>query len=110
MNSKSLFWLLTTVLLTTAPLAEAQQTKKVYRIGYLTSRPDPRDEAFRQGLRQLGYVDGKNVSVEYRLAKSTASLPELAAELVNHKLDVIVTTSTAATLAAMQLTGTIPIV
>src|SRR5438094_1287412 len=76
--------------------AAAQQPKKVYRIGYLTSRPDPRDEAFRQGLRQLGYVDGKNISVEYRLAKSTASLPELAAELVNHKLDVLVTTSTAA--------------
>jgi len=90
--------------------AEAQQAKKVYRIGYLTSRPDPRDEAFREGLRQVGYVDGKNIPVEYRLAKSTASLPELAAELVNHKLDVLVTTSTAATLAAKKLTGTIPIV
>jgi len=84
MNSKYLFWLLTTVLLTTAPSVEAQQAKKVPRIGYLTiespSAFSTRAEAFRQGLRELGYVDGKNIVIEYRYAEGKLDrLPALAA-------------------------------
>jgi len=63
--------------------AQAQQAKKVYRIGYLSVRSDPRDEAFRQGLRELGYVEGKEITLEYRFAKmGFDELPVLASELV----------------------------
>lgn len=76
MNSKSLFWLLTTVLLTTASLAEAQQAK-IPRVGYVStnypSSPGPLVEAFRQGLRDLGYVNGKNIVVDYRYGEEKTS-------------------------------------
>ena len=99
-----------------APLAaEAQQAGKVPRIGYLgNSSPDLErdlDQAFRQGLRELGYVEGQNIVVEYRWAEGKFDrLPTLAAELVHLQVDVIVTAATPGTLAAMRATSTIPLV
>ena len=94
--------------------AEAQQVAKVPRIGYLVGSlaGDPhRTEAFRQGLRDLGYVEGGNVVIEYRDAEGKLErLPALAAELVALKVDVIVTSGTLAALAAKQATRTLPIV
>ncbi len=99
-----------------APLAaQAQQAGKVYRIGYLsassdTSNPHVR-EAFRQGLRELGWVEGQNIIIEYRWAEGRFDrLPDLAAELVRLQVDVIVAAPTPAALAAKNATGTIPIV
>ncbi len=98
-----------------APLAAAaQQVAKVARIGYLATNlagnPHGR-EAFRQGLRDLGYVEGRNVVIEYRSAEGKLErLPALAAELIALKVDVIVAGSTAAALAAKQATRTLPIV
>jgi len=95
--------------------AEAQQPKKVPRIGFLIA-PAPsistaRLEAFRQGLRELGYVEGKNLIIEYRSAEGkTDRVPGLAAELVRLKVDVIVTGGPADTRAAKEATNTIPIV
>jgi putative ABC transport system substrate-binding protein len=98
------------------PLAvEAQQAAKGARIGYLsaglTSEPQLRD-AFVQGLRDLGYVEGRNVSIEYRSAEGKLErVPALAAELVALKVDVIfVAGGTRVTLTAMQATKTIPII
>src|SRR5207253_3738313 len=100
----------------TAPLAaEAQQPGKVPRIGYLglnrAAYPDL-VEAFLQGLRDLGYVEGRNVVIEYRDAEGKSErLPALAADLVALKVDVIVTeNSTLAARVAKQATTTIPIV
>ena len=101
-----------------APLAaEAQLAGKVPRVAYLTpwSDSDPGRqrglEAFRQGLRELGYVEGQNIAIESRSAEGTDDrLPALAADLVRSKVDVIVATSGAATKAAQQATRTIPIV
>jgi putative ABC transport system substrate-binding protein len=102
--------------LLTAPLAaEAQQAAKVARIGYLVTNlaanPGQR-EAFLQGLRDLGYVEGSNLVIEYRSAEGKLKrLPALAAELVALKVDVIVTAGgTRAALAAKQATRTLPIV
>ena len=115
MNFKSVFWLLMTVLLITAPVAPAQQPMKVPRIGFLiTSSPAaiaPRMDAFRQGLGELGYVDGKNIVIERRHANGKFDqLPALAAELVQLKVDVIVTSGPTATRPAQRATSTIPIV
>src|SRR5262245_33962874 len=96
-----------------SPLAaEAQQAAKVARIGYLASNLTPRfQEAFRQGLRDLGYVEGRNLVIEDRNAGGKPErLPALAAELVALKVDLIVATSTPAALAAKQATRTLPIV
>jgi putative ABC transport system substrate-binding protein len=95
-----------------APLAaEAQTAEKVYRIGMLgSSSSDPLVEAFKQGLRELGYVEGRNIMVEYRSAEGrTERLPDLAADLVRLKVDVIVASSQGA-VAAKQATTAIPIV
>jgi ABC-type uncharacterized transport system substrate-binding protein len=95
-----------------APLAaEAQTAEKVYRIGMLgSSASDPLVEAFKQGLRELGYVEGRNIMVEYRSAEGRPDrLPDLAADLVRLKVDVIVASSQGA-VAAKQATTTIPIV
>jgi putative tryptophan/tyrosine transport system substrate-binding protein len=104
-------------LLVTPPLAgEAQQAGKVYRIGYLgsTSRSSyqaPLVEALRQALHRLGYVEGKNLVIDYRWAEGKYErLPDLASELVGLKVDVIVTHGTPGSLAARQATTTIPIV
>jgi putative ABC transport system substrate-binding protein len=99
-----------------APLAaEGQQAGKVYRIGYLSYLECPiRPEfmsPFRQGLRELGYVEGQNILIECRGALGvTDRLPDLAAELVRLKVDVLVAPSTPSALAAKQATKTIPIV
>jgi ABC-type uncharacterized transport system substrate-binding protein len=95
-----------------APLAaEAQTAEKVHRIGMLgSSASDPLVEAFKQGLRELGYVEGRNIMVEYRSAEGrTDRLPDLATDLVRLKVDVIVASSQGA-VAAKQATTTIPIV
>jgi putative tryptophan/tyrosine transport system substrate-binding protein len=103
-----------TVGLTLAPLvAEAQQAGKVYRIGFLSNASSRSTgwPALREGLRDLGYLEGKNLVTEYRWAEGKSDqLPDLAAKLVRLKLDIIVTGGTAATQAAMQATTTIPIV
>jgi putative ABC transport system substrate-binding protein len=98
-----------------APLAaEAQQAAKIARIGYLATNPaiSPHlREAFLQGLRDLGYVEGRNLVIEYRDAEGKVErLPALAAELVALKVDVIVALGTLAALAAKQATRTLPIV
>jgi putative ABC transport system substrate-binding protein len=96
-------------------IADAQQPNKVPRIGFLiASSPSPasaRIEAFRQGLRELGYVEGKNIVIEYRYAEGKPDrLPALAAELVRLKIDIIVTGGSSPTRAAKEATVTIPIV
>jgi putative ABC transport system substrate-binding protein len=98
-----------------APLAaEAQQAAKVARIGYLgpnLAASPHLPEAFRHGLRDLGYVEGRTVVIEYRDAEGKFErLPALAAELVALKVDIIVAGGTPQPLAARQATGTIPIV
>jgi ABC-type uncharacterized transport system substrate-binding protein len=95
--------------------AEAQQATKIQRIGYLSgSSPSTsanRREAFQQGLHELGYVEGKNIVIEWRWAHGKFDrLPALAAELVRLKVDVIVTTGPQATRPTKQTTSTIPIV
>jgi len=93
--------------------AEAQQPKKVSRIGilFIGSRNQPHLESFKQGLRERGYVEGKNIAFDYRYAEGRQDqLPELAAELVQLKVDVIVVTSDISAEAANQVTKTIPIV
>jgi putative ABC transport system substrate-binding protein len=92
--------------------AEAQQPKRVPRIGFLASGSSNLGfETFRRGLRGLGYVEGQNVLIEYRSAEGKFErFPELAANLVSLRVDVIVTTGTQAALAAKQATTTIPIV
>ena len=93
--------------------ADAQQQAKVPRIGFLVASSasfySSRIEAFRQGLRELGYVEGKNIVIEYRFAEGKEDrLRELAAELVRLKVDIIVAAASAA--AAKDATKTIPIV
>ena len=95
--------------------AEAQQPTKIPRIGYLAatslSALSARVEAFRQGLRELGYVEGKNIVIEWRSAEGKLDrLPALAAELARLKVDIIVTAGPVLTRAAKEATSTIPIV
>jgi len=106
---------LTLAILAASLTAEAQQATPVYRIGLfsgiLSSAPNPRVEAFRQGLRDLAYVEGQNLVIEYRYAEGRPErLPDLAAELVHLNVDVIVAGGPAAIRAAQQATRTIPIV
>ena len=115
MSRRILYWLLTTIFLATVSLAQAQQPAKVPRIGYLSSTSpsaaSSRIEAFRQGLRELGYVEGKNLDIEWRYAEGKLDLlPALAAELVRLKVDIIVSASPPVTRAAKDATVTIPIV
>jgi putative tryptophan/tyrosine transport system substrate-binding protein len=95
--------------------AEAQQPKKLYRIGILfvgsSSFYATWIDVFRQGLKELGYIEGKNITIDYRYAEGKADrLPSLAAELVGLKVDVIVSSSTPSVLAVKKATSTIPIV
>jgi ABC-type uncharacterized transport system substrate-binding protein len=103
-----------TLSLLAAPLtAEAQQPAKVPSIGYPESGAPgtPLVEAFRQGLRDLGWIEGQNITVEVRAAEGKYDrLPDLAAELVRLKVDVIFASSTPAALVAKRATTTIPIV
>jgi putative ABC transport system substrate-binding protein len=115
MVTKTMIVLFITLGLASVHLAEAQQPKKVFRIGFLgASSPSTipaRIEAFRQGLRELGYVEGKNIVIEYRYAEGKLDrLSELAAELVRLKVDVIFTTGSSSTRRAKKATSTIPIV
>jgi putative ABC transport system substrate-binding protein len=108
-------WLLPVILFALIHSAAAQQRTKIPRVGYLVpaspSAIADRSAAFRKGLRDLGYEEGKNIIVEYRYAEgSQERLRELAAELVHANVDVIVTTSSAPTRAAKEATSTIPIV
>ena len=111
---RRLLWLLTLLILAATTCTEAQQPTKIPRIGYLTAATEGqsvRIEAFRQGLRELGYVEGKNIVIEYRYAEGVADrFPNLAAELVKLKVDIIVVSGTPATQAAKNATKTIPIV
>src|SRR4249919_1697227 len=95
-------------------VARAQQAGKIYRIGFLWDSPDAfldALEAFRQGLRDLGYVEGRNIAIEYRWAEGKPErMRELAEELVRLKVDVIVAPSSIYTEAAKQATSTIPII
>jgi ABC-type uncharacterized transport system substrate-binding protein len=113
---KSVFcFSLCAILFALCSFAEAQQTKKVSRIGFLSpgfakSARVNRQE-FWQGMRELGYIEGQNVTVDYRFAEGNSErLPELAAELVRLKPDVIVANTTSGALAAKRATTTIPIV
>jgi ABC-type uncharacterized transport system substrate-binding protein len=95
--------------------AHAQQTKNIPRIGYLSaafpSTSPARVKAFLQGLRELGYTEGKNIVIEYRYAAGKLErLPALAAELVQLKVDIIVSAASSTTRAAKEATATIPIV
>src|SRR5215204_4796049 len=108
--------LVAAVLLTVAVIAEAQQPKKVSRIGYLSSF-DPagesaRSEGIRLALRELGYIEGQNIATEYRYAEGKRErLSEVATELVRLKVDIIVVAGgTGIIQAAKNATKTIPIV
>ncbi len=91
--------------------AEAQQAKKIPKVGFLSTTSGRNIKPLRESLRELGYVDGKNITIVTRNAnRKFKRLPKLAAELVNLKVDVIVTAQTAAALAAKKVTSTTPIV
>jgi ABC-type uncharacterized transport system substrate-binding protein len=115
MKKKITVLILCAMLFALCSFAEAQQSTKVPRIGYLTgtlsSANSARREAFRQGLRELGYVEGKNIIIEWRSAEEKLDrFPALAAELVRLKVDIIVTGGSSPTRAAKEATTTIPIV
>ena len=114
MSGKISIWLLTTVLLTTTSLAEAQQPR-VPRVGYLfaTTSSETPDivKAIREGLRELGYVEGRTIALEIRWAEGRYErIPALLAELVHIKVDVLVVATTPAALAAKSTASTIPVV
>src|SRR5262245_27360076 len=114
MNTKMIAWLVAAALLSIVSMAKAQP-KKVPRIGYLTST-DPatesiRFEPFRAALRELGYIEGQNIAIEYRYAEGKAErFSELAAELVRLKVDIILTGGDRPIRAVKNATKTIPIV
>ena len=94
---------------------DAQQTGKIFRIGILDSSTASGSailwEAFQQELRKFGWIEGKNITIEYRFAEQKPErLPELATDLVRLKVDLIVVTSSVPALAAKKATTTIPIV
>jgi ABC-type uncharacterized transport system substrate-binding protein len=110
---KRKFWLLPFVLFASFNLAEAQPSKKVPTIGFLRAGPPSREivEAVRQGLSEFGYVEGRNITMQYRWAEGGPDrLGKLAAELVQRKVDVIVASSTPAALAVKSATNTTPAV
>jgi putative ABC transport system substrate-binding protein len=115
MKKRITLWLLAILFLANVSLADAQQTEKIFRIGYL----DPSTasgsavllKAFRQELSKLGWIEGKNITIEYRFAEQkNERLPELAADLVRLKVDLIVASGGSTPLAAKTATSTIPIV
>ena len=115
MKQKFIGIALCAMLFTLSLPAQAQQPARIHRIGMLSPSSESffsaRDEAFRQRLRELGYVEGKNIVIEYRYAEGKGErVPDLAAELVRLKVDVIVTAGPGATLAAKKASATIPIV
>jgi putative tryptophan/tyrosine transport system substrate-binding protein len=111
MNKKILVSIIAVVILVFVHLAEAQQVKKIPRIGYLTDVGSAPAEAFVQGLRDLGYVEGKNVAFEFRTTGGKAGrYPELADEIIQAQVDVIVAGGAGAIRAAKNASATIPIV
>jgi len=116
MNRRTAIRRLATFILTTASLAEAQQPKKVYRIGYLSpvdaATDSPRAEGIRLALRERGYIEGQNIATEYRYAEGRRDrLPVLAAGLVLLKVDIILVSGASSVVrAAKNATKTIPIV
>ena len=115
MKKRINLWLLATLFLANVSLADAQQTGKVPRIGFLDSSTASGIavllEAFRQELSKLGWIEGKNITIEYRFAeRKPERLPELAADLVRLKVDLIVVSGKGPALAAKRATTTIPIV
>jgi ABC-type uncharacterized transport system substrate-binding protein len=116
MSGKIFGWLLATVLLASFSPAAAQQPKKFPRIAYLSAldpaRESARTEAIRLALRELGYIEGQNIAIEYRYAEGKVDRqPELASELVRLKVDLIVVAGTVVlTRAVKNATKTIPIV
>jgi putative tryptophan/tyrosine transport system substrate-binding protein len=116
MQRKFLTQLLATLFLATIAAAQAQQPAKIPRIGFVTSagdqnNPGPRVQAFQRGLRELGYVEGKNILVEYRYIEGRAeNVTKFVAELVSHDFDVLVFSSLSVVRAAKQATQSIPII
>src|SRR3989338_6670528 len=117
MKKKVILLLTFAFILASAQLAEAKQAKKVPRIGYLSTgsrssvSASSSVKAFLQGLHELGHIEGKNIAIEYRYAEGQSNrYPELAAELVRLKVDVIFTTTDPAVRAAKKASKTIPIV
>ncbi len=112
MNNKIICLAVGAILFALCGSVDAQQSKKVSRLGFLSpTSDDSRVEAFRQGLRELGYVEGQNIAIEYRWADGKfEQLPDLALELVRLKVDVVVAVVTQASLAVKKATGTIPVV
>ena len=115
MKKKIAVLTLCAMLLALCSSAHAQQTGKIFRIGFLDASTASGSavlvDAFRQELSKLGWIEGKNITIEYRFAEQkTERLPELAADLVRLKVDLIVVSGTRAALAAKSATTTIPIV
>ena len=115
MKKRITLWLLATLFLANVSLADAQQTGKIFRIGFLDTSTASGSavlvEAFRQELSKLGWIEGKNITIEYRFAEQKHErLPELAADLVRLKVDLIVASGGPTPLAAKRATTTIPIV
>ena len=116
MQLKCLISVLVSVIISTALFAAAQQPAKIPRIGYVSatgdpSNPGPSVDGFRQGLQNLGYIEGKNIVVEYRYYEGNLDrVPGLVAELVQLKVDVLIVGALPAIRAAKQATTTIPIV
>jgi len=107
----SFFVLLPLVILATPLAATAQPARKVPRIGFLSDTPGPYAEAFRQGLRERGYIEGETIAIAYRWQEGRHErLPDLVAELVQLRVDVLVPVGTQPSRAAKQATSTIPIV
>jgi putative ABC transport system substrate-binding protein len=94
-----------------APLAAAQAPAKIPRIGYLGDMPGPFSDAFREGLRERGYIEGQNLALEYRWAEGhEPRLPTLAVELIRLPVDILVTPGSQASRVAKHTTSTVPIV
>src|SRR5262245_60248676 len=112
--------LVAVALLAAGAIAEAQDAKSIPKIGYLSREIHPSDSrassfprvaAFRDGLRELGYVEGKTILIEYRYSEGRLErLPSLAEELVRLRVEIIVTDNTLSARAAKKVTSTIPIV
>jgi putative tryptophan/tyrosine transport system substrate-binding protein len=115
MKKRITLWLLVTLFLANVSLADAQQTGKILRIGFLSPSTASGNtvliDAFLQEISKLGWIEGKNIAIEYRFAEQkTERLPELAAELVRLKVNLIVVSGNPVALAAKSATTTIPIV
>jgi putative tryptophan/tyrosine transport system substrate-binding protein len=112
--NRTFLWILTVLLVACMHLAEAQQAKKIPRIGYIATRsgPEAGEKAFLQGLQSLGYIEGQTIAIEWRFAQEKFDrLPDLASELVRLKVNVIVTSGGYPTVQAVKnATTTIPIV